>query len=188
MSTTIQQLFAVGMKRVMPQILSFPPGPVLNLGCGNSPIEGAINLDYPLWDGERGVIEVPNQYKWEWIHGKPPPGGGDVLVNCPSEMIAGIHAYHFLEHLTDPRKMLREMQRVLKPGGVANIVVPHYSAALAYEDLDHKKQFALDTWKTLFNNSFYDKDHNGWRFKIHFNMMMALTERNTVIVTQLVKE
>lgn len=183
----IQTLFQLGMKRTVAPLLDFPEGPVLNLGCGNSPIPGAINLDYPQWDAEHGIIEVPNEYKWQWVHGRPPPGGGNVMVVCPNKSIAGIHAYHLLEHLSDPRRIIREMQRVLIPGGVANIVVPHYSSAIAYEDLDHKKQFALDTWKTLFNNSYYDKEHKGWQLRIHFNMLMAITERNTVIVTQLQK-
>lgn len=184
----IQELFKLGMKRELPQLLDFPEGPVLNLGCGNSPIPGAINLDLPEWDGDCGIIEVPSKYKWEWVYRKPPPGGGDVMVTCPDNVIAGIHCYHLLEHLKEPRDIIREMQRVLIPGGVANIVVPHFSSAIAYEDLDHKHQFALETWRVLFDNPHYNKQHHGWKMRVHFNALMAVAERNTVIVTQLVKE
>ena len=43
-----RDLFYNGMKRGLPRDLPVPPpGIVLNLGAGNSPIKGAVNLDRP---------------------------------------------------------------------------------------------------------------------------------------------
>lgn len=184
----IQDLFKLGMKRDLPQLLDMPEGAVLNLGCGQSPIHGAINLDYPLWDAENYLIEIGSGMKNILLTGHNPFPERDVMVPCPDGIIAGIHAYHFLEHVRDPRRMLREMQRVLAPGGVINIVVPHYSGSMAHHDLDHKNTYALDTWANTLGTPYYTKDREGWKLRIHFNAMMAITERNTAILTQLVKE
>lgn len=186
---TPQELFKLGMKRDVKPLLDFPEGIVLNLGCGKHVLDDAVNLDYPEWNAENYVIEVPNAVKALMLGNTlPHPEMGSLLVSCPSESVTGIHAYHFLEHLHDPRRMLREMQRVLIPGGVLNICVPHYWGSMAHHDLDHKHNFALDTWDNTFSAPWYDKDRSGWRFRIHFNMMMAITERNAAIITQLVKE
>lgn len=193
----IQQFFELGMKRPVADLLDFPAGPVANLGCGRHKLaNGVINLDWPDWDAEQYEIQlprrcllpesaIPNAHKYsneaiEMLQ--------NTLQRCPNDFLAGIHAYHFLEHLHDPRRMLREMQRCLKPGGVLNICVPHYWGSMAHHDLDHKHNFAIDTWSNTFNAPWYDKDRQGWRLRIHFNMLMAITERNCAILTQLVKE
>jgi SAM-dependent methyltransferase len=188
----IQQLFELGMKREVPQLLDFPKGLVLNLGAGKHVLPGALNLDYPQWDAENYHIEVTDRIRW--AHNNPnrayplPPEAGDMYVTCPDGIVAGIHAYHFLEHVRDPRRMLREMQRVLMPGGVINICVPHYWGSMAHHDLDHKNTYAIDTWANTFSAPWYTKDREGWKLRIHFNMLMAVTERNAAILTQLVKE
>lgn len=187
----IQQLFELGMKREVPQLLDFPEGLVLNLGAGKHVLPGALNLDYPQWDAENYHIEVTDRIRHQ--HRAPnrayplPPEAGDMYVTCPDGIVAGIHAYHFLEHVRDPRRMLREMQRVLMPGGVINIVVPHHFGQISFQDLDHKHHFALEVWRTTLDNHYYDKGNTGWELEVHFNMMMAIVERNTCIFTQLVK-
>lgn len=188
----IQQLFHLGMKREVPQLLDFPDGLVLNLGAGKHVLPDSINLDYPLWDAENYHIEIPRRHRDIIVTGHDPFSGNpdlaDILVTCPDGVVAGIHAYHFLEHLRDPRRMLREMQRVLMPGGVLNICVPHYWGSMAHHDLDHKNTYAIDTWANTFSAPWYTKDREGWKLRIHFNMLMAVTERNAAILTQLVKE
>lgn len=188
----IQTLFELGMKRQVPQLLDFPEGLVLNLGAGKHVLPGALNIDYPDWDAEGYVIELPNREVWKMEHPNRayplPETAEGIWKQCPSESIAGIHAYHFLEHVRDPRRMLREMQRVLKPGGVINICVPHYWGSMAHHDLDHKNTYAIDTWSNTFSAPWYTKDREGWKLRIHFNMLMAVTERNAAILTQLVKE
>lgn len=185
----IQQLFALGMKREVPELLDFPSGHVLNLGCGKHVLSNAINLDYPDWDAETYHIEIPSAIKAQMTGIElPHPEMGSIMTTCPSGSIAGIHAYHFLEHVRDPRRMLREMQRVLMPGGVINICVPHYWGSMAHHDLDHKNTYAIDTWANTFSAPWYTKDREGWKLRIHFNMLMAITERNAAILTQLVKE
>lgn len=190
----IQKLFALGMKRDVPQLLDFPAGPVANLGCGRHHLDGVSNIDYPQWEAERYEIQLPRAVIMpEHPLVKSEAWGADTLfrdqlIRCPDNFLAGIHAYHFLEHVHDPRRMLREMQRCLMAGGVINICVPHYWSSMAHHDLDHKHNFAVDTWSNTFDAPWYDKDRAGWTLRIHFNMLMAVTERNTAILTQLVKD
>jgi SAM-dependent methyltransferase len=191
----IQELFALGMKRDLPDLLDFPEGVVANLGCGKHVLAGCVNLDWPKWNAEQYQILLPRRVVFPnhpaLTNLVMPPDENewflDQLVTCPTGFLAGIHAYHFLEHVHDPRRMMREMQRVLMDGGVLNICVPHYWGSMAHHDLDHKHNFAVDTWSNTFAAPWYDKDREGWQFEIHFNALMAVTERNAAIITQLVK-
>jgi len=158
----IQQLFALGMKREIPNLLDMPKGIVLNIGPGESHIPGTIPLDLPEWNVDDDDI---------------PYGEAEV---------AGIHAYHFLEHCADPIDVLYEFQRVVRPGGLINIVVPYYSAMLQAQDLTHRHAFCEETWKTLFHNQYY-KGRFDWELKVHANFIMGIVERNLALFAQLVR-
>lgn len=160
----IQEIFKLGMKRDIPNLLEdCDEGIVLNLGSGNSPIDDAVNLDLPAWDAD--VMPIP----------------------FIDESVSQIHAYHFLEHTKNPVKVLQEIQRVLITGGHINIVVPYYTSQMQANDLDHRYQFTEDTWKILFNNTYYDKNKIKWEFEIHLNIIIGIVERNLCLMTQLVK-
>lgn len=158
----IRTFFEAGMARKLP-LLQFPdPNLVkLNVGGGQKQIGDSINLDQ--------------------IHGH------DLREGIPydDESVGEIYAFHFLEHLDDPVWMLREFERVLAPGGVANICVPYYNAMLQAQSLDHKHSFCEETWKTLFYNDL----HSGgqWKFKVGLNVIMGLNERNLCLLTQLIR-
>lgn len=158
-------IFFLGMKRALPPIEENPLGIRINLGAGKQEIHGVLNFDWPDWDAE--------EY--------------DIPFN--DNEVDEIHAYHFLEHLSDPRRMLWECQRVLRPGGVMHIVVPHCKSNIAFDDLDHKSFFNENTWKTLLNNAYYDKAGLGreWKLRIGFNLIAGLNERNMCVFTQLIK-
>ena len=126
---TLPEMFLVGMDRALPEPLDFPAGITLNLGAGNKKIGDSLPLDLPMWDGDRDPI---------------PFSAGSV---------AGIHCYHFLEHLDKPIRMLEECHRVLMVGGVLNVVVPWYRSRMAFHDVNHKTFWTEDTWKNIFWNS-----------------------------------
>lgn len=162
----IQEFFKLGMKRDIPEFYEPECDDVqcaINLGSGASIIPGAINFDFPEWDADR--MPIPRD----------------------DESVSEIHAYHFLEHLLNPIGVLREMQRVLAPGGVANIVVPHYLGSMAYHDFGHMRICANDIFSNLLNQPYYSKDREGWKFREHVTFGMFLVERNIAIFTQLVK-
>jgi len=160
---TIEMLFLLGMKRYLGE-LKAPSGLVYDVGCGNNPVKGAKPLDYPEWDAE--------------VDAFPEPDGS----------VGGIYAFHFLEHLDGKAaiRVLREFERVLVPGGLLTVVVPHRLGSMAFQDLDHKSFWTEDSWKTLFSNPNYDKNREApWKFEVDFNAIIGINERNLALCSQL---
>lgn len=166
MISSIEAFFKLAMKRDLGELITDTPqlGEYVNVGSGKQIIFWADSLDYPEWDAD-----------------------GDEPIPYPDKSLNGIIAFHFLEHCLDPIWVLREFERVLKPGGVVWICVPYYSSEMAHHDLDHKHFFTEETWKVLLSNEFYSK-HGEWSFKVQFNIIIGLVERNLCLLTQLVKE
>jgi SAM-dependent methyltransferase len=159
----IIELFRQGMDRpIIPPVVCHK-GYSINVGAGSKGIPGARPLDYPEWDGDKDPLP--------YMDG----------------VVGTIYAYHFLEHLQDPVKMLLEFQRVLRPGGVVNIVVPYYSAQIAAHDLDHKHVFTEETWRILFGNPYYNKNRIEWKLTIGTNIIIGIVERNLCLMTQLIR-
>lgn len=141
---------------------------ILNLGAGTSIIEGTTPLDLPAWDADVDVIPYE-----------------DGKVDC-------IHAYHLLEHVDRPEALLWECHRVLRRGGLMNIVVPYGNGHLACQDMTHRHFFNEDSWKTLFSNPFYNPMARGlepcwWTFEVMTNVIMGVKGTNLALLTQLMK-
>jgi SAM-dependent methyltransferase len=99
---------------------------VLNLGCGDTRIVGAINVDKKDLEN---VDKVHNL---------------DVLPYPFKDNFADeIHMYHVLEHLNDPIAVMEELHRILKVGGVLYLRVPHFSSHYAWGDITHKRAYSI---------------------------------------------
>ena len=155
-----------GLDRYMPEWVEVEDDlPILNLGPGNKHIHATEELEWPDWDGDKDPIPAPD----EWF--------------------GGVFATHFLEHLADPRPLIREVGRVLRPGCPFNILVPHAESLMYKQDLDHKSQYVLETWRVLLNNPYYDKDNNGeFSLELGANFVFGLKEENLCLITQLIKK
>jgi SAM-dependent methyltransferase len=66
-----------------------------------------------------------------------------------------IHFYHVLEHLHDPIRKLEEIHRILKPGGVLYMRVPHFSSMGAFTDVTHVRPFGYFSFDCLDKNHYH---------------------------------
>src|SRR5262249_10334896 len=162
-----QTLFFLGMKRSLPQLIE-RPGRAIDLGAsGKYVAAGAEPLGPPRWVFPRDPIPAAN------------------------DSIATVHAYHFLEHLTggEVAKLMREIERVLEPGGVLNFSIPYFSSTLAIQNLEHKSQWCEDTFENLFEDDTYDHEQGrNWSLQVHFLVIVGLAQRNLALVGQIVKD
>lgn len=166
------ELFCFGMDRDVP--------------AWKSPeVETEDSIVLHLGPGRKGGM--PDTYDLEWPeYDFEEP---DCLLRWGSNTVDAVIATHVLEHLQEPRNLIYEVDRVLRPGGAFNVVVPRAGSPLYYQDLDHKTPFVLETWKTLLDTSYYRKGKsNKVRLKVGFNAYMSIKEGNDVLVTQLIKE
>lgn len=160
--------FRIAMARDFPQFeltWGTTTGTCLQLGQGHKYIDGWDHLDLPGWNAETDPIPYPDN------------------------SVTGIATYHMLDHVSDPRKVLREAQRVLVDGGWFVSIVPHYLGSTAYNCFDHKSRFSIDVFKNAMGNK-YDpsQDDNGLEFELGFNLIMGLSESELVLFTQLIRK
>lgn len=160
--------FRIAMARNFPDFdRTFPRtgGQYVQLGHGRKFIKGWQHIDFPEWDAETEPIPLD------------------------TNSIDGIATFHMLDHISDPRKVLREAQRVLKDKGWFISIVPHYLGSTAYNCFDHKSRFSVDVWKNAMGNK-YDpsQDNNGLEFDIGLNLIMGLSESDLVLFTQLIRK
>jgi len=115
------------------------PRVALELGCGATKRDasaiGVDALDLP------GVDIVGDVF--------------DVLSCFPQARVDAIATHHFVEHLDDLPRLMREMARVTKPGGEVTIVVPHFSNPYFYSDYTHRRHFGLYTFCYLARSSLF---------------------------------
>lgn len=98
----------------------------LDLGCGQSPRQGFYAVD---------LLEMP---------------GVDVVADLnrplsllPDNSCEHLYSRHCLEHVQDFLPLMREIHRVVKPGGKIEIIVPHFSNVYGHSDPTHVRLFGL---------------------------------------------
>lgn len=106
---------------------------VLELGCGPARRHPeAVTVDALDFDGVDVVGDV-----------------FEVLAAIPDGSVDAVHSYHFLEHVEPLGGIVRELARVLKPGGLLHTVVPHFSNPYFYSDYTHRQAFGLYSFSYL---------------------------------------
>lgn len=107
----------------------------LDLGCGTKKLDGFHGVDVRAFPGVDTVLNLGTQ-PWPWEDGS----------------VDEAHSSHTVEHLTWPERVhfFNELGRVLKQGGTAKIIVPHWNSARFYGDPTHKEP--LSEWFPLYLN------------------------------------
>lgn len=104
----------------------------LNLGCGDSPVEGYVNIDKIPGEGVDLVQDVRNGLPY------------------PDSSVAEVRAFHFLEDLAPEERIpvMAEIHRVLKLGGELVFEVPNAGSAGA-EMPFHLSHWAPETFQAF---------------------------------------
>lgn len=100
----------------------------LNIGCGTDIRKGWVNLDSAPLPGVDIIYDIemlPLPFK--------------------NEVFDEILCQDVLEHV-EYIPLLQDLHRILKPGGVITIRVPHFTSKNNYIDPTHKKRFSINTW------------------------------------------
>ena len=84
----------------------------LNLGCGKNPKEGFVNIDYKPGEGVDIVYDL------------------NVLpLDFEDNSVDFVLASYIFEHLKEWTEMVKEIHRILKPGGFLKVRVPYGNAS-----------------------------------------------------------
>ena len=93
---------------------------VLNVGCGAAALQGAVNIDVSQLPGV-DVVHDLNVFPWPF----------------DDEQFNHVIAHHVVEHMNDVVGFMSEVYRVLTPGGVLEVLTPHYSDGGSWVDPTH---------------------------------------------------
>lgn len=104
----------------------------LNVGCGNVPIPGYINIDKFYYPGsewaltdQRAVDSWVNTEDSQWLHGDA------ISLDLPWNSFDEVMMIHCLEHLDmeEGNRAIEQIYNVLKPGGTVDIELPDLTKA-----------------------------------------------------------
>lgn len=104
----------------------------LNLGVGWCADPNALNVDRVLLPGVDLVWDV-DEHPWPF----------------DDQAFDEVRAVQLFEHVVDPIGFMKESHRVLKPGGLLLLVVPHWQSENSHTDpthLRHCTERSFDYW------------------------------------------
>lgn len=139
------------------------PGTVLDVGCGSAKTPGAVGLD------------ISSDTQADVVHDL------DVLpYPFEDSSFDQVLMQDVLEHVRDPIRVVEELHRVLRPGGLLQLRTPHFSSALAYGDPSHHHYFSALAIRSLAQPGF--AHYTAARFRIiHVTLDLWLPFRLTGI-------
>jgi SAM-dependent methyltransferase len=122
---------------------------VLNLGCGDTKMDNAVNIDH---------IKLPNVDQVFDFEVFPYP--------YEKNSVDEIHMYFVLEHIKDHMGAINELYRILKPGGMLYIRVPHGTGPHAeWDEMTHYHAYGYHSFD-IFDEKCKRAYYSDVRFKI----------------------
>jgi SAM-dependent methyltransferase len=123
------------------------------LGAGAcDPYLGRVNLN--LGCGCHPFTDETDRGQRVWINLDRVPGWADVIcelgtetIPLPSDSVDCVFASHVLEHIPDLIHAMREIHRVLVPGGHLVAATPYASSDGAWDDPTHCRAFTQNSWQ-----------------------------------------
>lgn len=121
---------------------------LLNLGCGEDYVEGAVNVDEFAHkvDVRHDLNRIPYPF--------------------PDNAFDAIRCMNIIEHLDDVIATMRELHRIGRPGCRVSIRVPHFRSACLYEDITHRRGFAWRSFDVFAVGGTVYGDYAAFKFRI----------------------
>lgn len=128
-SSVLKRLFFLPLKPIIRTVKTVPGGKVLDVGCGS----GAFLLLLRNFGMECHGVETGRLNK-DFVkkHELDIKNCSIIEANFPNNYFDVITMNHVLEHVENPTKTIKELYRILKPGGTLIIATPQ-SHSLAYK-------------------------------------------------------
>lgn len=103
---------------------------ILDVGCGDAKVKGAIGMDIARLPGV-DVVHDLNKFPWPFKDGS----------------FDKIYLNNLIEHLPDTIKVMEEVHRILKKGGILHIEVVYWNHRHSVSDPQHVKFFNEHSWE-----------------------------------------
>src|SRR5579864_4351447 len=81
-----------------------------------------------------------------------------------------VYSRHFFEHVDDVQRLLLAISRVLRPGGIMRVVVPHFSNPWFYSDPTHRTHFGLYTFAYFARCSIFKRPVPGYVRNVDYEL------------------
>jgi SAM-dependent methyltransferase len=121
----------------------------IDLGSGPRPREGFYALDHLELEGIDIVADL----------NRP-------LELLPDDCAEHVFSSHALEHVENLLLLLGEIHRITRPGGLVEVVVPHFSNPYYYSDPTHVRFFGLYTMNYFVDT---EKQPEAWRVPVFYS-------------------
>lgn len=129
----------------------------INFGCGQFPKQGFVNID------------VDRNAKADIFHNLE-----EFPYPFSDSSVSHVEMDHVLEHLTNPMAVMREMSRILVPGGTLIIRVPHFTRAFTH--WDHKRGYDISF--PLYFDPEFTGGYSGIRFECLSTKLVWLAQKD----------
>lgn len=135
--------------------IKFAKGKILELGCGEGRGAKILHDISQHYTGVDKITEVVQKLKvqfpdnsYNFICDNIPP-----LTNFNSESFDTVVAFQVIEHIKDDELFLKEIARVLKPGGLALITTPNIKKTLSRNPW-HIREYTADQLQKIASRFF----------------------------------
>ena len=147
-------------KEVTDFLSTIKPGKILDFGCGPGWILSSLDATWEKHGVEISKFASKTASKFAKIH-------TGSIENFTEKDFDVIIIYHVIEHLSDPISTIKELYKILKPGGYLIIGTPDFDCAAARRFGDNFRLLHDPTHISLFSNDSMHRFLRDHGFKIN---------------------
>lgn len=161
------------MRRLLGERLQRPGLRILDVGCGAGATAAEFSADGWVCAADRSVHAL--RFVGERGVATRVAASAEALP-FRDGMFDIVLAFDIIEHVDDDAAFLRELGRVLAPGGVVAIHVPAWPALWSHHDevLEHKRRYTRRSLRALLRDSPLNIAYLGWASCAIFPVTVAI--------------